>query len=218
VVGAVFPLGEALRANRRLRSRRPEIGDPNVPLREDDVGYWRGELQGSPTLGTVVDQVYEEQRGRGETATLTAQVAVATAAIVVSMLGVMIALPAIGQMFDVSLWFLVAAAFAFIALLAAARAVRLARFPSIDLESILDPIERGKSARGEASRDVFLIEVRARRAAAVLRNRAVAEAVANLVTASWASLRNAFVAILIWLVVDVAPDAIAATARSLGLD
>jgi hypothetical protein len=213
VLDAVFPLAGALRAGRELRARRPEAAEAAPALREGEIAHWRSELQGSPTLGAIADQVYDEQLSRAEAASRAAQIAVATAAIVASTLGLLIALPAIGQMFDVSPWFVVAAAYAFAALLAGARAVRLSRFVWIDLEAILDPIERGRSSRGEAARDVLLVEVRARRAAAVLHNRAVADAVSAFVGATWASLRNAFVALFLWLVIDVAPAAIAAALR-----
>ncbi|HZR83612.1 MAG TPA: hypothetical protein VFD92_21135 [Candidatus Binatia bacterium] len=212
----VFPPAEAIRANRALRARRPGIGEPSPALGDAEVSHWRSLLEGSPTLGTVVDQIYEEAVRRTSVAATAAHQSVATAAIVTSVLVLTIALPAVGQMFEVSPWFLIAVAFAFVGLLSAARAARLARFAAVDLDVIGDPIESGRAARGEAARDVFLVAVRARRAAAAAHNRVVSEAVTNLVTAAWGCLRNAFVALLAWILIDVAPAAFAAGARGLG--
>jgi hypothetical protein len=215
VLAVLFPLGEAGRANRAIRARRPEIGAPYPGFREHEVAHWRGLLDGSPTLGTLVDEVYEDERARSASLVAAGQSSVGTAAVVVALLVIAIALPAIGQMFVVSLWFLIAAFYALLALVGAVRAVRLGRFVAVGLDELEEPIERARNARGEQSRGVLLLETRARRAAAAAHNHAVSECIANYVDSTSASLRNAFIAILAWLVLEVAPQAVTTAWREL---
>lgn len=210
----LFPLAEALRANRTLRTRRPEMYDAAPGFRDTELTHWRGALEGSPSLGSVIDQVYEQETARAAGVTGKAQRALAVSAVVVSLLALTVTLPAIGQMFAVSPWFLVAAVYAFAALFGAVRAVRLDRYVHVELDALVDPIESARAARGEAARGVLLVEVRARRAAAVLHNRIVSEAAGNLADATFANLRNAFVALALWMVFDVAPPALAEVGRS----
>jgi len=216
LLAVLFPLGEATRANRALRARRPEIGDPRPGFREHEVAHWRSLLDGSPTLGALVDDVYDEECARASAAVALAHASLGTSAVVVGLLVIAIALPAIGQMFAVSLWFLIAVFYALLALLGAIRAARLGRFLAVGLEALEEPIERARQARGEQARGTLLVEARARRAAAAEHNRAVSDCVANLLGSTSASLRNAFVAVLAWLVLEVGPTAIAAVWRGLG--
>jgi hypothetical protein len=216
MLAVLFPLGEASRANRALRARRPEVGGARPALRDHEVSHWRALLDGSPTLGATVDQIYEEERGRAAVVVASAQQSVGTSAIVAAVVVLTIALPAIGQMFAVSLWFLIVAFYALLALVAAVRAVRLGSFLWVDLDALDEPIDLARNSRGEQARGVLLVEVRARRAAAAAHNRAVSDSMGNLVTAAAISLRNAFIAALAWLVFEVAPGAIAAVWHDLG--
>lgn len=204
----VFPLAEALRANRTLKARRPELGSSSPAFRDAEIAHWQSALEGSPTLGELIDQVYEQETARAAAVTGKAQRALATAALVIGLLTIAVAMPAIGQMFAVSPWFLVAALYAFAGLFGAVRAVRLDRYLHVELDALAGPIASAANARGEAARGVLLVEVRARRAAAVLHNRVVSQAAGNLADASFASLRNAFVALLLWMALDVTPTAL----------
>ncbi len=204
----VFPLAEALRANRTLKARRPELGSSSPAFRDAEIAHWQSALEGSPTLGELIDQVYEQETARAATVTGKAQRALATAALAIGLLTIAVAMPAIGQMFAVSPWFLVAALYAFAGLFGAVRAVRLDRYLHVELDALAGPIASAANARGEAARGVLLVEVRARRAAAVLHNRVVSQAAGNLADASFASLRNAFVALLLWMALDVTPTAL----------
>lgn len=208
VLDLLFPLAEALRANRTLRARRPELASSNPGFREAEIAHWQTALEGSPTLGELIDQVYEQETARAAAVTGKAQRALATAALLIGLLTIAVALPAIGQMFAVSPWFLVAALYAFAGLFGAVRAVRLDRYLHVELDALAGPIASAASARGEAARGVLLLEVRARRAAAVLHNRVVSQAAGNLADATFASLRNAFVAVLLWMVFEVTPAAL----------
>jgi len=215
VIGAVLPILTVLRANRRLRARRPEIAQAHPRLREAEISHWRGLLGESPSLGAIVDQVYDQELARWEAVSARAQRSFATSAVSVSVLCLTIALPAIGQMFAVSPWFVIAALFGFTALLASVRANRCDRPLLIEIESLAEPIDAAQRARGEIARDVLLVEVRSRRAAAMLHNRAVAERVANLVDAATANLRNAFIALLAWIALDAAPMSLSEALRNL---
>jgi len=211
-----FPLAEALRANRLLRARRPEIDSPTPGFRDTEITHWQMALEGSPSLGEVIDQVYEQEAARAAAIAGKAQRGLATAALMVSILAMTVTLPAIGQMFAVSPWFLIAALYAFAALFGAVRAVRLDRLLHVELDALADPLAAATATRGEAACGVLLVAVRARRAAAVLHNRVVAQAAVNLADATFANLRNAFVAIALWMVFDVAPGALAEIMRSWG--
>jgi hypothetical protein len=214
VLGAIFPLAEALRANRALRVRRPEMTHASPGFRDTDVAHWQAALEASPSLGAIIDQVYEHEAIHAAAVAGKAQRALATAAVVISILALTVTLPAIGQMFAVSPWFLVAAVYAFAALFGGVRAVRLDHYLHVELDALADPIEHARSARGEAACGLLVLQVRSRRAAAVLHNRVVAQAAGNLADATFASLRNAFVAILLWMVIDVAPAALAEVVQS----
>jgi hypothetical protein len=215
MLSALFPLGEALRANRILQTRRPEMDGTIAGFRETEIAHWQNALEGSPSLGPVIDAVYEQEGARAAAVASKAQRGLATAAVVIAILAMVVTLPAIGQMFDVSPWFLVAAFYAFTALFAGLRAVRLDRFLHVELDALADPIAAATATRGEAACGVLLVAVRARRAAAVLHNRVVTQAAANLADATFACLRNAFVAILLWMVFDVAPGALASLLHGL---
>jgi hypothetical protein len=214
VLGVLFPLAEALRANRTLKARRPELASASPTFRETEVAHWQAALEAAPSLGEVVDQVYDQEIARAAAVTGKAQRALATAALVLGLLTIAVALPAIGQMFAVSPWFLLAAVYAFAALFGAVRAVRLDRYLHVELDALAGPIASAAASRGEAARGVLLVEVRARRAAAVLHNRVVSQAAGNLADASFASLRNAFVAVLLWMLLDVTPAALAELTRA----
>jgi hypothetical protein len=210
----LFPLAGALRANRVLHLRRPELGNPAPGFRETEVAHWQAALEGSPSLGQVIDQVYDQEATRAAAVAGQAQRGLATAAVVISILAMTVTLPAIGQMFAVSPWFLIAAVYAFAALFGAVRAVHLDRRLHVELDALADPLAAATATRGEAACGVLLVAVRARRAAAVLHNRVVTQAAQNLADATFASLRNAFVAVLIWMLFDVAPGALAEMVRS----
>jgi hypothetical protein len=214
VLSALFPLVGALRANRTLRTRRPELASSSPAFRDPEIAHWQSALDAAPSLGAVIDQVYDQEMARAAAVTGKAQRALATAALVIGLLTIAVALPAVGQMFAVSPWFLVAAVYAFAGLFGAVRAVRLDRYLHVELDALAGPIASAASSRGEAARGVLLTEVRARRAAAVLHNRVVSQAAGNLADACFASLRNAFVAVLIWMLFDVAPGALAEMVRS----
>lgn len=210
----VFPLAAALRANRVLRARRPELDAPAPAFRDAEIAHWQSALEGSPSLGAVIDQVYEQEIARGATVAAKAQRGLATTALVISILAMTVTLPAIGQMFAVSPWFLVAAVYAFAALYCSVRAVRLDRPLAVELDALADPIAASTATRGEAASGVLMLAVRARRAAAVLHNRVVTQATANLADASVASLRNALVAIALWMAFDVAPATLSEVIRT----
>jgi len=216
ILGILFPLAGALRANRVLHLRRPEMGTPGSGLRDTEIAHWQAALEGSPSLGEVIDQVYEQETARGLEVAGKAQRGFATAALVISILAMTVTLPAIGQMFVVSPWFLVAAVYAFAALYGAVRAVHLDRRLHVELDALADPIAAATATRGEAACGVLLVAVRARRAAAVLHNRVVSQAAGNLADATFASLRNAFVAVAVWMLFDVAPGTLGEIVRSWG--
>jgi len=216
VLGLVFPLAGALRANRTLKARRPELASASPGFRDTEIAHWQAALEASPSLGAVIDQVYDQEAARGTAVAGKAQRALATSALVIGLLTIAVALPAVGQMFAVSPWFLVAAVYAFAALFGAIHAVRLDRYLHVELDALAGPIASATGSRGEAARGVLLVEVRARRAAAVLHNRVVSQAAGNLADASFASLRNAFVAVLLWMLLDVTPAALAEVVRAAG--
>lgn len=216
VLGALLPIVDALRTERTLVQRRPEIGAAQLVLREQEVDHWRPLLDGSPTLGTLVDQAYEETENGVRSAVTAAHRILASATILVGLLVVAISLPAIGQMFDVSPWLLIAVAYGGLAQIVALRASRLRRgLARVGLDTLDEPLARARSAHGEQSRGVLLVEVRARRAAATESNRALAGAVESMVDAASACLRNALVAIVVWLVLNALPQSIAAAWRGL---
>jgi hypothetical protein len=211
---AFFPLVEAFRANRVLHTRRPELASETPGFRDTEITHWQAALEGSPSLGQVIDQVYDQEALRAAAVATKAQRGFMIASLVIVILALIVTLPAIGQMFDVSPWFVIAAAYAFAALFAATRAVRLDRYLHVELDALADPIASATATRGEAACGVLLVAVRARRAAAVLHNRVLTQAAGNLAEAAFASLRNAFVAILLWMVFDVAPVALGVIMRS----
>lgn len=215
-LGILFPLAAALRANRALLARRPEMDSVAPGLRDNEIAHWQAALEGSPSLGAIIDQVYEQEHARAAAVAGKAQRGLTTAALVISILAMTVTLPAIGQMFAVSPWFLIAAVYAFAALFGAVRAVRLDRPLNVELDALADPIAAATATRGEAACGVLVVAVRARRAAAVLHNRVVTQAAANLADATIASLRNAFVAIALWMLFDVAPGALAEIVRTWG--
>jgi hypothetical protein len=215
LVAALFPTGDALAVERALRMRRPEIGAARPALREDEIAHWRAQLDGSPTLGTLVDAVHEEEHARATSAVAAASSMLETTTILAGLLVVAISLPAIGQMFDVSIWLVVAAGYAWLGVFDAVRATRLGGFVRDGLEALAEPIERAHQARGEQWASVLLVETRARRAAASEHDRALSEGIEAFVAAASANLRNAFVALAIWLVSNAVPQAIAAAWRGL---
>lgn len=217
VLAALVPLVGALRVERALLAWRPEIGAAKPSFQgEQELDHWRGLLDGSPTLGTLVDAAYEEARAGVARAVTAAQRVLATATILAGLLVVTIALPAIGQMFDVSVWLVIAIAYAGLAQLGALRAVRLGQGAvQVGLEALDEPIVRARNAHGEQSSGVLLREARARRASATGSNRALTEALDAMVDAASASLRNALFAIAVWLLLNAVPQSIAATFRGL---
>lgn len=215
LVSVLFPLGDALRLERSLRARRPEIADERPGLRADEIDHWRSLLDGSPTLGTLVDSIYDEERSRAASAVALAHAALANATTFAGLLIIAIALPAVGQMFDVSPWLLLGALYAWLGVFGAVRATRLGRFVRVGLDTLDEPIERGRQAHGEQSSGVLLLETRARRAAATEHDRALSDGIEALVAAATACLRNAFVALAAWLLLNAVPQAIAAAWRGL---
>jgi hypothetical protein len=219
-IAALLPIADALAVERSLRAQRPEIAADRPGVREDEVAHWRGLLDGSPTLGTLVDRICDEERTRAAAAVGAGHTMLTTTATLAGLLVIAIALPAIGQMFDVSLWLVVAAAYAWLGVFGALRAIRLGRFVRHGLDALAEPIERARQASGEQWGSVLLVETRARRAAASAHDRALAEGIEAFVAAASASLRNAFVALAIWLLLNAVPQAIAAAwqglARSFG--
>lgn len=127
----------------------------------------------------------------------------------------MVALPAIGQMFDVSPWLLGALGYAVLGQAAALRASRLGRFLRVGLDALEQPIDRAQKSHGEQSRDVLLVEARARRAAAAEHDRALSVGIEAFVGAAAACLRNASVAIVVWTLLNAVPLSIAAVWRGL---
>jgi hypothetical protein len=215
LVAALFPLGEALAAERALRARRPEVADERPAVRAAEVEHWRAQLDGSPTLGTLVDAIHDDERTRAATVVGAAHTVLASTVTFAGLLVIAIALPAIGQMFDVSLWLVVAAGYAWLAVFAAVRATRLGRFVRLGLDALTEPIERAQQAHREQWGSVLLVEARARRAAASAHDRALSEGIEAFVAAASASLRNAFVVLAIWLALNAVPQAIAAAWRGL---
>lgn len=212
-LGILFPLAGALRANRVLRVRRPEMDFALPTLRDNEIAHWQTALEATPSLGVVIDQVYEQAAARGASVAAKAQRTLATAALVLALLTLIASLPAMAAASAVSPWLVVAAAYAFVALLAAVRAVLLDRPLTVELDALADPIAAATTTRGEAAVGVLLLGVRSRRAAAVLHNRVAVQAAANLADAGVASLRNAFVALAVWMVLWVVPTALAETFR-----
>ena len=64
-LGLLFPLAGALRANRVRRARRPEMDFVQPTFRDNEIAHWQASLEASPSLGAVIDQVYEETTARG---------------------------------------------------------------------------------------------------------------------------------------------------------
>lgn len=213
VLGVLFPLAGALRANRVLRVRRPEMDFALPTFRDNEIAHWQAALGASPSLGTVIDQVYDQAAARGAAVAAKAQRSLATSALVLALFALIAALPAMATASAVSPWLVVAMAYAFAALLAAVRAILLDRPLTVELDALADPIAAATATRGEAALGVLLLGVRARRAAAVLHNRVAVQASANLADAAVASLRNAFVALAVWMVLEVVPTALAETFR-----
>lgn len=216
-LGLLFPLAGALRANRVLRARRPEMDFVQPTFRDNEIAHWQAAVEASPSLGAVIDQVYEETAARGATVAAKAQRAVTTSGLALGLFTLTASLPAMASPSAVSPWLVVAVAYAFAALLAAVHAVLLDRPLAVELDALADPITTSTSARGEAAVGVLLLGVRARRAAAVLHNRVAVQAASNLADAAVASLRNAFVALSVWMLLDVAPRALAETFRWWGI-
>ncbi|MBM4246381.1 MAG: hypothetical protein FJ148_21730 [Deltaproteobacteria bacterium] len=212
-LGILFPLAGALRANRVLRVRRPEMDFALPVFRDNEIAHWQAALDATPSLGAVIDQVYEQAAARGAAVAAKAQRTLSTAALVLALFTLTASLPAMATATAVSPWLVVAAAYAFTALLAATRAVLLDRPLAVELDALADPITAATATRGEAAIGVLLLAVRARRAAAVLHNRVAVQASANLADAAVASLRNAFVALAAWLLLQVVPAALADTLR-----
>lgn len=212
-LGILFPLAGALRANQVLRVRRPEMAFALPTFRENEIAHWQAALEASPSLGAVIDQVYEQEAERGAAVAAKAQRGFTVAALVLALFALTASLPAMSRMSAVSPWFVIAAAYAFTALFAASRAVLLDRPLSVDLDALAAPIVAATTTRGEAALGVLLLSVRARRAAALLHNRVAAQAAANLADAAIASLRNAFVSLAVWMLVEVAPAALVQTFR-----
>lgn len=216
LLGILVPVVDAVHTERVLVARRPEIRSTRPVFHEQELDHWRALLEGSPTLGTLVDTTYEETRFGLSNAVSAAHRVLASATIQVGLLVVAISLPAVGQMFDVSPWLLIAVAYAGLGQLAALRAARLARsVVQVDLGALEEPIARARSAQGEQSRGVLMVEARARRASATESNRALLEAVTALVDAAAASLRNALFVLAVWLLLNAVPQSIAATYRGL---
>jgi hypothetical protein len=212
-LGVLFPLAGALRANRVLRLRRPEMDFVLPSFRDNEIAHWLAALEASPSLGVVIDQIHEQAEGRGAAVAAKAQRALATSALVLALFALIASLPGMAAPSPVSPWLVVAAAYAFAALLAAVHAVLLDRPLAVELDALADPIAAATATRGEAAIGVLLLGVRARRAAAVLHNRVAVQAAANLADAAVASLRNAFVALAVWMVLAVVPAALAETFR-----
>lgn len=212
-LGLLFPLAGALRANQVLHVRRPEMDFALPVFRDNEIAHWQAALEASPSLGPVIDQVYEQEIARGAAVAAKAQRSFTVAALVLALFALTAALPAMSWMSAVSPWFVIAAAYAFTAVFAATRAVLLDRPLSVDLDALAAPIAAATTTRGEAAIGVLLLAVRARRAAAVLHNRVAVQAAANLADAAVASLRNAFVALGVWMLFEVAPLALAQTFR-----
>ncbi|MBY0276803.1 hypothetical protein K2Z84_15810 [Candidatus Binatia bacterium] len=216
VLGALVPLVGALRVERALLARRPEVGAARPAFSDQELDHWRALLDGSPTLGTLVDATYEEARAGVARAVTTAHRVLATATLLAGLLVVTIALPAIGQMFDVSPWLLIAIAYAGLAQVGALRAARLGHGAvHVGLDALDEPIARARNAHGEQASGVLLVEARARRASATASNRALADALDAMNDAASASLRNALLAIAVWLLLNAVPQSIAATFRGL---
>lgn len=214
--GALFPLGDAIRVQRSLRARRPDVLAERPAFREEELARWRPRLEESPTLGTLVDAIHDEARDRAAGAVAAAHSLLATTTILAGVLVVAIALPAIGQMFDVSPWLLVAVAYAWLGQFAAVRATRIGRRLRVGLDSLAEPIERAQKAHGEQSRGVLLVEARARRAVAAEHDAALAECIEAFVAAATGSVRNAVVALAVWLLLNAVPQSIAAVWRGIG--
>lgn len=212
-LGLLFPLAGALRANRVLRVRRPEMDFVLPSFRDNEIAHWQAALEASPSLGAIIDQIHEQAAARGTAVAAKAQRTLSTAALVLALFAVIASLPAMAAPSPVSPWLVVAAAYAFSALLAAVRAVLLDRPLAVELDALADPIAAATMTRGEAAVGVLLLGVRARRAAAVLHNRVAVQASANLADAAVASLRNAFVALAVWMLLAVVPEALAETFR-----
>jgi hypothetical protein len=149
-------------------------------------------------------------------AVAAAHTALATSTVLAGLLVIAIALPAIGQMFDVSPWLLVAAAYAWLGQIAAVRATGFGRRLRVGLDALAEPIERAQKAHGEQSRGVLLAEARALRALAAEHDAALAECIEAFVAAATGSVRNALVALAVWLLLNAVPQSLAAAWRGIG--
>ena len=214
VLGALFPLGDAMRVERSVRARRPGVRAERPGFGEQELAHWRPLLEASPTLGTLVDGIYDEARARAARAVAAAHSLLATTTILAGLLVIAITLPAVGQMFDVSPWLLVAAAYAWLGQIAAVRATRIGSCLRVGIDALADPIARAQQAHGEQSRGVLLVEARARRAVAAEHDAALAECIEAFVAAATAGLRNALIALAVWLLLNAVPQSLAAVWRA----
>ncbi|MBY0277310.1 hypothetical protein K2Z84_18420, partial [Candidatus Binatia bacterium] len=139
-MGILFPLADALRANRSLHVRRPEMAFGQPLFRDNEIAHWQTALEASPSLGPVIDQVYEEATARGTAVAAKAQRALATSALVLGLFALAASLPATATASPVSPWLVVATVYAFAALLAAVRAVLLDRPLTVELDALAEPI------------------------------------------------------------------------------
>ena len=214
--GELFPLGDATRVQRSVSARWPGVRAERPAFRGEDLARWRPLLEASPTLGTLVDAIHDEARARTAGAVAAAHTALGTTTVLAGVLVLAISLPAVGQMFDVSPWLLVAVVYAWLGQIAAVRATRIGRGLRVGLDALVDPIERAQKAHGEQSRGVLLVEARARRAVAAEHDAAVAECIEAFVAAATASVRNALIALAVWLLLNAVPQSLAAVWRGIG--
>ena len=84
--GALFPLGDAIRVERSVRARRPDVRAERPAFREPELAHWRPLLEASPTLGTLVDAIHDEARARTASAAAAAHTALATATVLAGVL------------------------------------------------------------------------------------------------------------------------------------
>lgn len=190
LAGWFIPGLQTLWANLVISRKFNDAVDQLGRFNDDFISCWESHLKTYSKAGVVSDQIYEHEATRRDAIAGKAQSSLNSVALVVA--AISLGLSLIGRESNVltvvPAWvFLLGAAYFVMAFWLAFRAVHVHRYIAVEYDELKNLVEGGA---GSADADRVLRGVRARRLAAVVRNRQQTLCVSNLVEGSFLSLRN----------------------------
>jgi hypothetical protein len=200
LAGWIFPPAQAYWANHVIMNKADKTVDESGNFDSAFVSNWERILSLDNNFGFIPDQIYEHEMNRRDSITNKAQASLNTISLIIAILALAAATvePRMDILFYFPTWAIVLISlYLFFAFLSAFHAVHIHRYSAVEydeFENLVNKIEK------DSDHNFVVCGIRARRLAAICHNRQQTLRVANLVDASFQTLRNG-IAILIFSLV-----------------